>query len=281
LKSTFADFEPLLPASNHTSPSNHFEHFRNGFTLVELLVVISIVTVLIAMLLPAVQSVRDAARRISCENNLRNIGLGLLNYESAHRHFPAGAEYPTEHSWSTMILPFAEQAELHSRLSLDSDWNASVNQDAASSSLAIYSCPSSGKFFDGKTDYCGITGSWSSKTNGGGDSNGVLFSLLQKTETGVSLSLITDGTSQTIAVGEGVEVLEANFGFWAAGKNCFSQEGPVNPAEEAEQEISSTHHGGANVLFCDGSVHFLSNNMTSRNMSALCTRSGSEVGIEF
>ena len=76
---------------------------RHGFTLVELLVVIAIIGILIGMLLPAVQQVRESARRTQCSNNIRQLSLGVLNYESAHSHFPAGAL--TAVSYTHLTLP--------------------------------------------------------------------------------------------------------------------------------------------------------------------------------
>ena len=107
---------------------------RKGFTLVELLVVIAIIGILIGMLLPAVQQVREAARRSQCQNQMRQMALGMLNYESANQHFPAGVEGKPlgdnvderdnlrgkGFNWSTIILPFIEQNAMFDQLSTTS-----------------------------------------------------------------------------------------------------------------------------------------------------------------
>ncbi len=97
---------------------------RLAFTLVELLVVIAIIGILIAMLLPAVQSVREAARRVECANNIRQLSLAVINYESAHMHFPSGwiggKDLPTETGWgwTAQVLPFFEQNAIYNQISL-------------------------------------------------------------------------------------------------------------------------------------------------------------------
>ncbi len=83
-----------------------------AFTLVELLVVIAIIAILVGLLLPAVQSAREAGRRMSCQNNVRQLALGLHNYESAFRSLPWGAKGGWGHSWTSDILPFIEQPAL-------------------------------------------------------------------------------------------------------------------------------------------------------------------------
>lgn len=120
---------------------------RSAFTLVELLVVIAIIGILIGMLLPAVQMVREAARRIQCANNVKQQSLAMLNYESAHRHFPAGYEFPGMTMWSCHILPFIEQVNLHDTLDLNGPWSllegaTEANANALSTYLAVYRCPS-------------------------------------------------------------------------------------------------------------------------------------------
>jgi len=134
--------------------SNLNSKVRKGFTLVELLVVIAIIGTLIGLLLPAVQSAREAARRMSCGNNLRQIGLGLLNYESAYKKFPAGSQGTSNSVASSygmnikvgahaLILPFMEDANLANLYDKTKDWNGQT-ASVANTVVSYYLCPSSG-----------------------------------------------------------------------------------------------------------------------------------------
>src|SRR5690606_12375535 len=119
---------------------------RLGFTLVELLVVIAIIGILVALLLPAVQAAREAARRIQCANNLKQIGLALLNYESTHNVFPYAAgttanqagQSATYWSWSALLLPYLEQAAAHNQCNFNYQYNQPQNQQAIKTLFASY-----------------------------------------------------------------------------------------------------------------------------------------------
>lgn len=136
---------------------------RRAFTLIELLVVIAVIGVLIALLLPAVQAAREAARRAQCVNNLKQVGLALASYESAHEVFPPayitwntraqGTAYgipfpddngngPSGFAWGTMILPFLEQTALHSALNFSLPCWAPDNSTGARTQLSVFLCPS-------------------------------------------------------------------------------------------------------------------------------------------
>jgi prepilin-type N-terminal cleavage/methylation domain-containing protein/prepilin-type processing-associated H-X9-DG protein len=135
---------------------------RGGFTLVELLVVIAIIGILTALLLPAVQAAREAARRMACANNLKNVGLALHQYHDVHRKFPPGAvgpltpaypqyEHLTHHGLGTFLLPYLEQRALADQYRWDVSWFDPPNQPVVNAHLPIWQCPSapSNRMMDG------------------------------------------------------------------------------------------------------------------------------------
>ena len=171
---------------------------KSGFTLVELLVVIAIIGILIAMLLPAVQAVRESARRIQCANNLKQIALGTLNYESAHGGFPVNQVGHGEsrglgghYSWLVSVLPFVEQENLHSQFDFSvnngdgegfSMSESHPNALAASTEVPLFLCPSDapsdnsiflGSANPASSSYAGNIG-WPSRVSGFDDERPVV-----------------------------------------------------------------------------------------------------------
>ena len=215
-----------------------------GFTLVELLVVIAIIGVLIGMLLPAVQNVREAARRSACSNNLRQLTLGILNYESALGELPPGIRndfganvgannWMGTWSWGTFLLPYVEQQGIYDVLDPSSDSLASrlsdpAVVDAVATPLETFRCPSDGsaqdtndarRFFDSngnQVEKVGLsnfvacnTHSWPIWTDFDVDGNGNIGAAEQVTgafsgDRPKQLRDILDGTSNTILLGERV-----------------------------------------------------------------------------
>lgn len=121
---------------------------RSGFTLVELLVVIAIIGIMVGLLLPAVQAAREAARRMQCGNNLKQIGLAIHNYESAYRQMPPSRieidpPLPRHHAgWQMMALPFMEQTALYEAYRKDVSWFDQQNQAAITTKVSGFLCPS-------------------------------------------------------------------------------------------------------------------------------------------
>ena len=210
------------------NPNSQISKSLHGFTLVELLVVITIIGILIALLLPAVQAAREAARRAQCGNNLKQAALGLHLYHEANNVLPCGLSYDASKgysgwSWTAEILPFMEQANIASQINYKAAFNDSTNEQIIKQFVSTYLCPSApppelvyccGLFWStthdtkhvAETNYAGIatdtaksddTFAWT--VNG----SGCLYIC-----SSISFSMISDGTSQTLLLGEVIRFLD-------------------------------------------------------------------------
>lgn len=268
-----------------------------GFSLVELLVVISIIGMLIGMLLPAVQRVRESSRKTACGNNLRQTALATSAYESGRRRFPAGCDRMpappalpagTLHAWTSSILPFLEEADLAARIDYSREWNDPAgNRGASKQKIASYVCPSGVLAYLGKADYSGISGAWMLGVDGvpflgaAGLTNGVLVP--RDRDTGhVRAAQVTDGLSATLLAAESTDRgpapgedadPEDPTGRWAV-HNCGPQSSGFMNTETSD--IRSLHPGGALAAFADARVVFLSESMDPVVLAAICTRNGGE-----
>lgn len=218
--------------------------------------------VMVALLLPAVQAAREAARRAQCSNNLKQIALALHNYHDTYRSFPPAYTVDEDgkplHSWRTLILPYLEQDALYRQIRLDEPWNSEHNQQFASTVIPTYACPTDPTI--GETDYMAIVGT------------GTIFQGAEP----VGMRDIVDGTSNTLLV---VEVHGSGVSWMA----------PVDLSLDAMQfqvnggptEIRSRHPGGANVAMGDGSVRFLPVTVDPQTLRNLATRNDGQVVRDF
>jgi prepilin-type N-terminal cleavage/methylation domain-containing protein/prepilin-type processing-associated H-X9-DG protein len=176
---------------------------RNAFTLVELLVVIAIIGVLVALLLPAVQMAREAGRRSSCNNNLKQIGLALQNYHSTYNTFPvARNSWPLVHSSLARLLPFMEQANVENLVNYNVPLSDPANVAASQKVIPIFVCPSDGA--GGRVYTIPDAGSNYVANNGSGT---VAYGLIASgdgvfNQTYQGFKHLTDGSSNTAAFSE-------------------------------------------------------------------------------
>src|SRR5262245_60623542 len=122
-------------------------HRPRGFTLIELLVVIAIIVILMSLLLPAIQKVREASNRLQCGNNLKQIGIALHNFHGDYGRFPSSDRVPgvnnsPRHSWMTYLLPYVELQNLEKQYNYSYSWGDPVNLPVTSTRIKIFQCPS-------------------------------------------------------------------------------------------------------------------------------------------
>lgn len=289
---------------------------RGGFTLVELLVVIAIIGILVGLLLPAVQAAREAARRMSCTNNMRQLGLAVHNYESAFKRLPAGwSDWQRSGEpgwgWSAALLPFMEGNNLYNNI--DTRFAIEIPEHQAVREMVVqtFICPSDtgdnlfqiaegdGHHHDHlSSDHGGLIDDegdklfWISKSNYVGvfgtfeihdapyRGNGMFFG-----NSKTRFADVTDGLSNTIMIGErnskfGQSIWHGNIPEVAESEarilGIVDHHRPNHPDGHFD-DFRSYHTGGVNFMRADVSVFFLSENTDAEVYRAMATRNGGEV----
>jgi prepilin-type processing-associated H-X9-DG protein len=221
------------------------------------------VGVVVALLLPAIQQARGAARRSVSINNLKQMGLALHNYHDVHRSFPQGT-HPNEDlkpekrlSWQANILPYLDQAPLYQQIDFDEAWDSDANKGLMNTKLQVFQNPGTKVEKEpkhGTTHYVGIAGIGKNAASLPiTDKNAGVFGYNRKT----GLRDITDGSSNTLMVSEASK----SFGAWGAGGVGTIRGFVKKPYINGPDGIGGPSRGGCNMLFCDGAVRFISENI--------------------
>lgn len=276
---------------------------RTAFTLVELLVVIAIIGILVGLLLPAVQAAREAARRMQCSNNLKQLGLSMHNYHDSMRVFPSGAIGDGNPNLTALVnainglafcLPYYEQGALHGLWNFGLNHNHAQNRVPAATNIPMVRCPSgisrertrNGLY--AVTDYALSSGTGHVNSYDARDHKG-MFNINTK----FSFRDMPDGSSNTILAGDKyvshltttirdqTDSTGWRWGFHST-RNMTSPMNamPLSPWGNLDATFGSYHTGGANFVLGDGSVHFFSQSINLRTYQWLGDRADGQV-VEF
>jgi prepilin-type N-terminal cleavage/methylation domain-containing protein/prepilin-type processing-associated H-X9-DG protein len=279
---------------------------RPAFTLVELLVVIAIIGILIALLLPAVQAAREAARRTSCLNNITQLGLASHNFEFHYEKLPPGVINPDgpirnepkgQHvSWIVKILPYIEQQVLASKFDLAAGAYAPVNAPVRAAQFGALQCPSSSIPMTNeaatvaRSSYVGCH--HDSEAPIDKDNHGLLF-----LNSSVRYRDIYDGSTMTLLIGEaltsrdglgwvsGTRATLRNTSKIEAGAPYLASSAPTEAEEQSGSLVvgglGSHHPGGVNIGLADGSTRFISQTTDAQVLRQLGNRADGEIMKPF
>lgn len=272
---------------------------RKAFTLIELLVVMAIISILIALLVPAVQKVRESAARVTCTNNLKQIGLALHGYHDVNKALPsgyrmnvdaAGNETGPGWGWAVQILDGLDQGNVRAQINLSVDLRNAAHASVRTQRLAVFLCPSDDRIETftppGATtviahgDYVAVFGS-NEIEDDPGKGNGMFFRNSQ-----VRFAHVTDGISNTLMVGERhSNRFTATWTGVLAGVDeaqalvLGTCDHPPNHANGHAEDFASRHSHGVNFLYGDGTVRVLNDTIAPSVYQALATRAGNEPPI--
>jgi len=264
-----------------------------------MLVVISIIAVLMALLLPAVQQARESARRTQCRNNLKQWGLAMQNYESQHQALPSGAWLPSQWLWRASLMPHMDAGNLANDIDFNIPqttncfyFNATkAPKEPSRVPLQSYNCPSdprSGRLSDPfvgalhmPTTYLGVSGSADVSARGSyTDLDGVLFA-----GGNIQMRDVSDGASNTIVVGERGIPFDSYWGWGVCGASTLdaylSMQRGISPGDMNSSadlyHFWSHHQGGIHFAFLDGSVKFVNYSQDFNSLKALSTRASNDL----
>ncbi len=292
-----------------------FSRRRGAFTLIELLVVIAIIAILIGLLLPAVQKVREAANRATCSNKLKQLGLAALNHHEQMGVFPAGkspwweGSRPTNpltgRGWILETLPFMEQDNLFNQFAPSQTGNLWSVPGLMATRLPGLVCPSDpdggrnrtdqyqwGGTIVAVTNYKGVLGDgrmggWGTGTPDCHNTNGTCRGIFYRNsyQDALGMAAILDGSSNTFMIGEDLPRWNLHSTAFYSNGDYASCNFPLNtnPANNdpghwpSAMTFRSRHPQGANFCLADGSVRYVRNAVDFATYRAMCTRNGGEV----